>query len=360
LRKVNRQNVDKCQPFVTTVCPKTIILHMNRIIPLLAALIVLFSCRSKDKTAAAFDDLLQQPPFKVYTDSIRDEPKKANLYFTRGQLLLQNQQLDAALPDFEKAWQLDRSDVTAYAYGSMLINLQRYDSAIQHLQAVSKTFPNNLDLKERLGYAYTQKKQPKEALAVYDAILASDSTAFRIWAAKAYLLQETAGDSAALPALEKSYSLQPTSSVGEDIALIYADTKNAKTLAFCDLLIRRDSAGTSVKPYFCKGRYYNITGNTAAAIKMFDYCIKEDYNFADAFMEKGEILYNQKQYEEALKIFVLTKNNNNSFADAYFWTGKCLEALGKTGPAALEYERAFALDKDFTQAKEAMERLKGK
>jgi tetratricopeptide (TPR) repeat protein len=318
----------------------------------------LFACRQKSKNE--FAALLAQPPFDVYTDSIQRTPSRADLYVSRGGLLAQNQQFDAALADFGKAWQLQPDAAHAYYYGSMLINVQRYDSAINHLSEAAQKFPNSLDLKERLGYAYEQKKAYPQALQVYDELLKLDSSAFRTWAAKAYVLQETAGDSAALPAFEKSFVIQPISSIGEEIAFIYASQKKAQTLAFCDLLIKQDTARISVKPYYCKGLYYKNTGNRAEAEKLFDYCMKEDYTFADAYMEKGQLLFEDKKYEEALRIFTLAKTNSPMYADAYYWAGKSMEALGRTGPAAIEYERAFVLDKDFTEAKAAMERLKVK
>jgi tetratricopeptide (TPR) repeat protein len=188
-------------------------------------------------------------------------------------------------------------------------------------------------------------------------ILQRDSTDFRSWAAKAYLYQDEEKDSMALACFKRSYAISPVQVVGEEIAFILAQNKSADCIPFCNLIISRDSAKVSVQPFYCKGLYYKNTGNTAEAIKLFDYCMKTDYTFPDPFLDKGEILYNQKKYDEAIKIFQLVKNNNNTYADAYFWVGKCYEAQGKKKEAALEYERTLALDKDFKEAKEGMRRV---
>jgi tetratricopeptide (TPR) repeat protein len=109
------------------------------------------SCGQKD-TKDRFDALLQQPPYKAYTDSIKKEPKRAELYFSRGGLLSAGRQFEAALYDFEKAWQLEPTDVYGWYYGSTLVNLQRYDSAINVLKKARDLFPANLSIKERLAY----------------------------------------------------------------------------------------------------------------------------------------------------------------------------------------------------------------
>lgn len=322
----------------------------------LAAAFALISCGRKDTNR--FDNLLQQPPYKAYTDSIQQEPKRASLYFSRATLLSTGRETEAALADFEKAYELEPNDRYGWAYGSTLINLQRYDSAINMLKKAAVSFPNNLSIKERLAYTYNLTKKPDEALKIYDEILALDSTDFRSWAAKAYIYQDMDEDAKALDAFKKSYILNPTQVAGEEIAFIMAQKKDPDCIPFCQALIKQDSAGISVQPYYCMGLYYKNTGNTAEAIKLFDYCIKTDFSFPDPYLDKGEIYYNQKKYDEALKVFELVKANNNTYADAYFWVGKCYEAQGKKAEAKLEYQRAYALDSEFAEAKEAAERVK--
>lgn len=337
-------------PFIRYLCA------MKWIFAVLPVVCLLVSCGGKDTNR--FEELLQQPPYKTYTDSIKKEPKRAALYFTRAGLLTTAHETEAALADFEKAWQLEPNDMYGWAYGSTLINLQRYDSAINVLKKAAIQFPNSLSVKERLAYALNLAKKPNEAIKVYDEILALDSTDFRSWAAKAYIYGDMDNDSLALAAFKRSYTLNPTQAAGEEIAFMMAQAKDPQTIAFCRMLIQRDTAATSVQPYYCMGVYQKNTGNTAEAIKLFDYCIQTDYSFPDPYLDKGEIFYNEKKYDEALKVFQLVKTNNNTYADAYFWVGKCYEAQGKKTEAKLEYERAYALDSDFKEAKEAADKMK--
>ncbi len=66
----------------------------------------------------------------------------------------------------------------------------------------------------------------------------------------------------------------------------------------------------------------------------------------------------KKKYTEALKTFQLANTISATFPDAYFWMGRCQEAIGQKEEAKLNYQRAYGLDNSFTEAKEAADRLK--
>ena len=89
----------------------------------------------------------------------------------------------------------------------------------------------------------------------------------------------------------------------------------------------------------------------------FNQAIQHDYYFLDAYMEKGSLFYNAKNYEEALETFELAAKVSPTFAEAYYWMGKTKEALGQKEEAKLDYQRAYGLDKTLTEAKQAADKL---
>ena len=128
-------------------------------------------------------------------------------------------------------------------------------------------------------------------------------------------------------------------------------------MQLCDSLAKKDSMGEHAEPYYYKGIYYSNINDKSKAIASFDEAIRHDYYFKNAYIEKGRVLYDQKKPAEAFKVFNLVLTLSPSFPDAYFWMGKCQEVLGNKDEARLNYERAYGLDKTFTEAKEAAERL---
>lgn len=106
-----------------------------------------------------------------------------------------------------------------------------------------------------------------------------------------------------------------------------------------------------------KGVYYADINQYDKAIAQFDEVISRDWKMTDAYIEKGIILYERKQYDEALKVFNMTITVSNTDADGYYWLGRTYEATGKIEDAITNYQRALSLDKTFTEARAALRRL---
>lgn len=314
-----------------------------------------FSACSSDN--AHDNALLQQPPYAALTDSIQMQENNAGLYYRRGQLLAQNQQTALAEADYRKAWRLQPNEDHAIGVASLLVK-KNTDSAITFIQQALQKVPNSLVLQVSLARGFQQKEQYEKALSVVNQIIADYPNQLDALLLKAELLKATGRDKESLASLEQAYSYAPfDAELAHSLAFEYAQTNNPKALYLADSLIKSDSAQMHAEPYYFKGIYYANTGNAAQALRLFDEAIRHNYNFLDAYMDKGTLLYNRKQYKEAQKTFELATTVSPTFADAYYWLGKTVEAMGNKAEAKLNYQRAYGLDKSLTEAKEAAGRL---
>jgi len=64
------------------------------------------------------------------------------------------------------------------------------------------------------------------------------------------------------------------------------------------------------------------------------------------------------KYEEALGVLKKAVTIQNNFDEGYYWMGKCLEKLGRKDDAIQSYQTALLYDKNFTEAREALNKLK--
>lgn len=317
-------------------------------------LLILLSCSNKKEEA---DTMLTQEPYAGLTDSIKREPLNAELYYKRGGLLLQNQKVDYAEADLKKAWALKNDEQYALGMANVL-RRKNVDSAILFLQGASQKLKQSIALRIALSRGFQQKEEVDKALALCNEILAAYPNQLDALELKTELLQAQKKDSEALATLEKAYRYAPSDpELAHQLAFIYAQAKNPKALSLCDSLIKADVKGTHAEPYYLKGVYYVNTGNKAAALSFFNQAIQRNYNFLDAYMDKGNLLYDSKNYGEALKTFELATTISPTFADAYFWSGKTKEAMGDKAEAKLDYQRAYGLDKSLKEAKEAADKL---
>ncbi|RPD44802.1 tetratricopeptide repeat protein [Paracnuella aquatica] len=301
--------------------------------------------------------ILQQPPYAAFTDSIASEPNRADLYYRRGQLLLQDEQSALAEQDFRQAWTLQPNEDHAIGVARYLI-ARNTDSAVQFLEKAVQQVPQSLVLQVSLARGYQKQQQPDKALAVCNRIIDAYPNQLDALQLKADILTAQEKPAEALATLEQAHHYAPFDpELAHNLAFAYAEAKNSKVLALTDSLIRADSAQRHAEPYYFKGVYFSNTGNSSAALQQFDEAIRRDYNYLDAHMEKGVLLYNGKQYGAAQKAFELALTISPSYADAHLWLGKTAEAQGRKAEAKNHYTSAYSLDKSLREAKEAAERL---
>ncbi|MFN2457087.1 MAG: tetratricopeptide repeat protein [Chitinophagaceae bacterium] len=314
--------------------------------------ILLFACGNNETS-----DVLSQSPFDKLTDSIRHAPKNADLYYRRGILLYRNNYIPHAQQDVQKAWTLSPKEEYALSLTNLL-ERKNTDSAIAFLQEAQKRIPASVAIQVNLAKYYQEKNKLQEALSICKKIIAEHPNQLDALILKSEILKSLNQDQEALSTLEEAYSYAPFDvALTYNLAFEYAEAKNPKVLKLCDSLIRRDISKTHAEPYYFKGLYYSNTNNEFEALRFFDEAIRRDYNFLDAYMEKGQILYNQKKYADALKTFQLVVTITTTYADGYYWIAKTQQAMGNKQDAKLNYQRAYGLDKSLIEAKQAAESL---
>ena len=250
-----------------------------------------------------------------------------------------------------------KDETTALGLTDVLTK-KNLDSAIRFADDASRQLPQSIVLPVKTGRLYQQREQPQKALDICNRILSSHPNQLDALALKAEILRSQNKADEALQTLQTAYAFAPFDvELSYGLAFAYAEAKNPKALSLTDSLIRADTSGTHAEPYYFKGIYYDNTGNAAGALRFYDEAIRHDYYFLDAYLSKGEVLYNQKRWNEALKTFGLAATVSPTYADAYYWMGKCQEAMGNTAEAKLNYQRAYGLDKSMTEAKAAADKL---
>ena len=321
------------------------------------SLLVLLGCNNNE-SSSPYDELFSQPAFSSITDSIRKEPGRDDLYFRRAVLLNKNNFPEPALADFRKAWSLAKEESYAAGVSNILLE-KKPDSAVLFLNEAIKEVPNSLFLPISLARAYDAQNKTDAALNVCNDILEKEPNQVNALLLKADLLEKKGDTTHMIAALEKAYSILPSNrEIINKLAYQYAESKNAKALRIADSLISKDSQQLFAEPYYVKGMYYSNSNDKVKAIQLFDATIKRDHRFLNAYIEKGKILFDQKKTQDAIKTFQLANTITPSFADAWYWIGRCLEVLGDKAAAKENYEKAYELDNTFTEAKEAAASIK--
>ena len=329
---------------------------MRKLFFILICFIFFVSCSGNKNSKG--QEILSQPPYHKLSDSIDKAPKDAQLYFRRGTLLYSNGEITLAENDLRTAWQLDPKE----EHGLRLTTILRQknsDTAIAFLQQAVKKLPGSIALQILLARGYQSKNELEKSLAICNDVIKRYPGQLDALTLKSEILKQQNKNDEALLVLEEAYAYAPGDvELVHQLAFEYAEAKNPKVLALADSLIKVDTEKRHAEPYYFKGLYHENKGNYQEAIKYFDEAIQHDYNFLDAYLDKGQTYYDQKKYTDALKAFQFTTTVFPSEAMPYYWIGKSQQALGKNDEAKINYQRAYGLDKTLTEAKDSADRLK--
>ncbi|WP_018611542.1 tetratricopeptide repeat protein [Segetibacter koreensis] len=229
---------------------------------------------------------------------------------------------------------------------------------LDQLKAGVKQYPDSAGARMRLINTYDSLKMYKDAISQTDSLIKRDSLNNGLWFTKAQLQEDNKDTASAIDSYTKAINIYPSTEAQLHLANLFAETKNPKALIVCEN-VRKLGMGreTDADCNFIAGIYYARTGADKQALQLFDKAINDNYTLMEAYMEKGFIYYDNKNYPEALKVFETATTVNNTYADAYYWRAKCREALGNKAEAILDYKRSLGLDNQLKEAAEAVKRL---
>jgi tetratricopeptide (TPR) repeat protein len=316
------------------------------------------ACRNKNgHPEDKVPEIVKSASFKNLNDSIQMFPQDASLYLRRALRLTQENAHEPALADFQKAWTLQPSLENAMPYAANLEILGKHPERLSLLESLSQRYPENEQVSRLLADAYTSMEKPEKAMMIYKGMIAKDSLNPEILYEQALILEQIRDTSQAIAALRKAYSVQGVDTYGLELAHLYAEQKNPRCLEICNFILRRDSAGILIDPFFIKGIYYANIKQYKKAIAEFDSCISRDWKTTDAYLEKGRAYFQMGNYNAASQTFKMAITVTNTDPDAYFWLGRSYEALQRRSEAVSNYLKAISLDRNFTEARQRLDKL---
>lgn len=230
-------------------------------------------------------------------------------------------------------------------------------NSIEAIKNAIKEFPDSLILKQNLIEAYRNEGEYDSAIAVADHELAKDSGSAYLWNIKATLYFENNDTLKAINSLQHAIDIYPLPEYLVALGTVFAEIKNENSLKIADDLIRNNKEKHGKDAYFIKGLYYNYISQPQKAIMYLDSCLKLDFTYMYAYREKGIALYQEKKYEDAIKVLSRGVTLQNNFDEGYFWMGKCYEKLNQKDEAIQSYQNALLYDKNFIEARKALDRL---
>lgn len=235
------------------------------------------------------------------------------------------------------------------------------NSSKKYLQVFAqqvKTFPDSTGLRLQYAFALDSLNKYKEALQQMNLLTGKDSLNYGLWYAKGNIAEDAQDTQLAI----KSYSIAAHIYESPDallaLANLYAEQKNNRAITLCSrvkaLGLGRDYDANCA---FIIGVYYARTHDMNNALKYFDECIAYSYTYMEAYIEKGLLFFDAKQYNKALEIFQMAATVNNLYADAYYYQARCYEMMNKKDSAIMFFKQSLQIDPTMKEADEHLKKL---
>ena len=166
--------------------------------------------------------------------------------------------------------------------------------------------PQSIPLHIDLIQAYADDQKTDEALATCDKVLQQHPDQVAVLMMKSDLLEQKNDTTGSIHTLEQAYRLAPSNEdLCYNLAFKFAQSKNPKVLTLCDSLLQHDTIEKKPSHGILRVFITAISIEKAKALEYFNKAIQFDYSFLDAYMDKGQVLYDEKKYAEAISVFQL-------------------------------------------------------
>ena len=220
--------------------------------------------------------------------------------------------------------------------------------------------PDSLLLVHELIETYRNEGKYEQAISLTRENIEKDAGNAYLWNILAALHFENADTARAIQALEEAIAIYPLPDYLSALGKIYAQLQDERSLEIADELIATGQDRYVKNGYFIKGFFFNYQHYPQITIAYMDSAINLDHTFMYAYREKAIALYELQNYKRALAVLKRAVTLQNNFDEGYYWMGRNYEALKDTASAIASYERALLYDKNYLEAREALEQLNQK
>lgn len=291
---------------------------------------------------------------------IAEDSTNAELYYTRSNFYLQENDLENAAGDVLKAMELEPENGKYYqAASEILLNINDSRSAITMLQRGLSIKPKDVGIRLQLAKVLLYVRQYDQAENHLDFLLQLDKANPQALFYKALIYKEKDDLKKATANLEKAVQADPDYyEAFMQLALIYSDKKDPITLQYLDNALRIDPQ--SIEALYAKGFFLQQNNKYNEAKAEYKKIMKINPQYEFAIFNIGYLLLQQDSVDLAHKHFNMAIGVSPAYANAYQMRGLTSEIKGNIEAAIRDYEQALTFKKDHPKALEGIKRLSKK
>lgn len=237
------------------------------------------------------------------------------------------------------------------------IDIEYSESLISDISLL-KNHPDSNGLRMKVALGMDSVGDYKNALIQMDSLIKRDSSNYAFYFTKARISQDYQDTTQAINNYKKAIKIYPAPESMLFLANLLAERKDASCLKMAQSVkAMRLSASDNANCDFIAGVYYARIKDSSNALKNFNSALNLNYTLMPAYIEKGLVYFDNKDYRKALNTFQFASQVDHLYADAYYYMARSYEMMGIKDSAVLRFKQTLSLDKSAVEAEDGLKRL---
>ena len=290
---------------------------------------------------------------------LKTDTNNAQLYQVRAEKYYKLNQIDSALVDYKKAiklednhldWLLKTSDIYLFKGQS--------EKARQTLDEALKLEPNNTDVLLKMGMLYLLIEDHAKSFEYINNAISVDPNMEKAYFYKSMNYIEVGDTTRAISELQKAIEKKPNYIEAYiQIGLFYDALGDTIARSYYQNAIKIDS--TNAFAQYDLGLHYQHQKEFNKAIRQYLYLIDNiDSTFSTAIHNIGYIyLIYSDDFDTAISYFDRAIALDYNYTEAYSNKGYALELKGMYKEAFIEYQTALKITPDHIEAQKGLDRI---
>jgi tetratricopeptide (TPR) repeat protein len=237
------------------------------------------------------------------------------------------------------------------------VDIEYSESLISDISLL-KSNPDSNGLRMKIALAMDSVGDYKNALSQMDSLIKRDSSNYAFYFTKARISQDNQDTTQAIHNYKKAIAIYPAPESILFLANLLAERKDSSCLKMTkNVKSMRLSASDNANCDFISGVYYARTKDSSNALKYFNSALNLNYTLMPAYIEKGLVYFDNRDYRKALNTFSFASQVDHLYADAYYYMARSYEMMGIKDSAVLRFKQTLSLDKNAVEAEDGLKRL---
>jgi len=324
------------------------------------------ACKNEKKAApisAVQEAQMSDPELARVNALLEKTPENDSLLYRRANLLWKNDLFDLALRDAGEALRIDSLQPAYYhLLADILLDYARPNDskrAIDVLNVAAQKFPTRIPTLLKLSEFQLIVRQHAMALYNIDKILRQDPQNADAWYLSGRVALDKKDTTNCIKALQKSTQLNAfNSDAWLLLGRIFANKNNPLAIQYYDNAIRADTTNIEAREF--KGAFYKRRGQFDRAFATYRDIIARNPDYSNAYFDLGTMYLELDSLQKAYDHFDIAVKTDALFVKAWYYRGVTSELQGNKAAALADYIKANKMSPNWTEAKEARERLEEK